>query len=112
MPGRRVIEEWIRADLKRIFAQPEELFIHALSPKVGVPDPCRDNDRDQDGGGDREIWLPPLGSDFTISWQRRDFRQHRQRASVDQVSFAADAIIHEFHADTEDRSEERRVATE
>src|ERR1035441_5093020 len=101
MPGGRMIKVWVRADLERILGQPEELFIHALSPEVGVPDSGRNNDCDQDGGSDCDPRLPPLCRYLAIGWQWRNFGQYRQRAGIDQVGFAADAIIHEFHADAE-----------
>src|SRR5208337_2060637 len=97
MPGCRMIEVWIGADLKWVLAQPEELFIHSLSPEVGVPDPRGDNDRDQNGSGDCDPRLPPLRRGLPLRWQWRNFRQHRQWRSFDQVRLAADAIVQEFH---------------
>src|SRR5271167_3787151 len=101
MPGSRMIEKWIRADLERVLAQPEELFVHALSPEVGVPDPRWDDDCDQDRCGNRDPRLPALGRYFVFRRQRRNLRQHRQLRRIQQVLLTPDTIIQEFRTHTE-----------
>src|SRR6516162_1062441 len=110
MPGCRMIEKWIGADLERILGQPEELFIHALTPEVGVPNPSWDDDGDKNRGGDGNPRLPSLGGYFPVRRQGWDFRQHRQWGGFDQVLFAADAIIHEFGADAKQEGQRQTRA--
>src|SRR5450755_955357 len=100
MPWGRMIEVRVRADLKRVLGEPEKLFIHALSPEVGVPNPRGDNDCYQNGSGDRDPRLPSLGCDLPVGWQWRNLRQYWQRTGFDQVGLAANAIVDELHADS------------
>src|SRR5664279_211075 len=101
MPGSRMIEIRVRADLKRVLVEPEKLFIHALSPEVGVPNPRGDNDCYQNGSGDCDPRLPSLRGNLPVGWQWRNFRQYRKRTGFDQVRLAANAIVDELHADSE-----------
>src|SRR5215469_10515416 len=96
MAGSRMIEKWVWADLKWVLGQPKKLFIHALSPEVRVPDSGRNDNRNQDGGGDSNPWFPLLRGNLAIRRQRRNFRQHWKLSGIHQIRFAADPVVEEL----------------
>src|ERR1022692_1183758 len=96
-----MVKERVGANLKGIARQPEELFIHAVSPKIGVSHGRGKQDDHHYGSRHRKPRPPASGANFRWGWQSRNIYQNRQTDSLDEGLFAADTIIEDLRAESE-----------
>src|ERR1017187_1183523 len=101
VPRRRMVEERVGANLKGIARQPEELFIHALSPKIDVGYSRRKKNDHRYGGRHRKPRPPASGANFRWGRERRNLNQYRQTDSLVESLFIADTIIEDLRAKSE-----------